>query len=449
MASYSRPVVTTEHGVPAVAAAGGAPASRPAAAWRTRLGEAAFPLGVFAVVAVVLYAVAEIAFTGWRPPIPGHGFPDYRGFEAFTRWDSDWYLRIARIGYYYDGPHKQSAVNFFPGYPAMIRLVRTVLRNYIVAGVVVTYLSGAAAVVLLHRWCSGAFGSRAAKMAVLLLALYPFAFYLFGTVYSDALFLAAALGAFVLLEADHPWLAGAVGALAVATRPAGPAVVIGLTIRALELRGVLGGAPGHFLRGGEPAAAGHRTPFFPRLRLRRLNWRDAGVLLSVLGLVAFCLLLWHDFREPFAFAKVSGVEGWGRRWDAHTLLKIDFYDRLQGTPHFGFIHIYLGAQALFTVIGVALIPLVIRRLGWGYGAYTATAILMPAIPSANFLGMGRYILAAFPCFAVVAAALAGGLTPGKTRRPRIRVRAGAAWLAISGALLGFMMTLYARWWFIT
>src|SRR5581483_8340930 len=250
MASYSRPVVTTEHGVPAVAAAGGAPASRPAAAWRTRLGEAAFPLGVFAVVAVVLYAVAEIAITGWRPPIPGHGFPDYRGFEAFTRWDSDWYLRIARIGYYYDGPHKQSAVNFFPGYPAMIRLVRTVLRNYIVAGVVVTYLSGAAAVVLLHRWCSGAFGSRAAKMAVLLLALYPFAFYLFGTVYSDALFLAAALGAFVLLEADHPWLAGAVGALAVATRPAGPAVVIGLTIRALELRGVLGGAPGHFLRGG-------------------------------------------------------------------------------------------------------------------------------------------------------------------------------------------------------
>src|SRR5581483_5733858 len=64
-----------------------------------------------------------------------------------------------------------------------------------------------------------------------------------------------------------------------------------------------------------------------------------------------------------------------------------------GHPHFGFIHIYLGAQALFTVVGVALIPLVVRRLGWGYGAYTAVALLMPAVPSANFLGMGRYILA--------------------------------------------------------
>ena len=284
-------MVTTEHGVPTVADLGAAAGGRSATARRTRLAGLAFPLGVFVVVGVVLYAVAEIAFTYWRPVIPGHGFPDYRGFDAWTRWDSDWYLRIARTGYYYDGPGKQSAVNFFPGYPAMIRVFAAVVRNSVVAGVVVTYLSGAAALALFHRWCSGAFGSRSAKLAVLLLALYPFAFYLFGTVYSDALFLAATLGAFVLLESDHPWLAGSVGALAVATRPAGPAVVIGLAIRALELRGVIGGAPGHFLRGGGPAAAGHRTPLLPRLHLRRLDWHDAGVLLSVLGLVAFCALL--------------------------------------------------------------------------------------------------------------------------------------------------------------
>ena len=93
--------------------------------------------------------------------------------------------------------------------------------------------------------------------------------------------------------------------------------------------------------------------------------------------------------------------------------------------------------------------MVVRRLGWGYGAYTAVALLMPAVPSANFLGMGRYILAAFPCFAVVAAAMGGVLTPGKLRRPKLRLQLAAIWLVVSTIGLGFMMTLYARWWFIT
>ena len=444
-------MATADRGFPTISDADSTPAKwSPTVQWCRRLAGLAFPLGVFLVVGIVLYAVAQVAFA--VPPkvvAPDHGFPDYRGFNAWPRWDSDWYLHIARDGYFYAGPGKQSAVNFFPGYPAVIRAGMKIVRNDIVAGVIVTYLAGAAAVALFYRWCRAAFGSRAAKMAVLVLALYPFAFYLFGAVYSEALFLAATLGAFVLLERGHPWLAGTVGALAVATRPAGPAVVIGLAIRALEIRGVFDGGPGRFFACGQPVAAGHRTRMVPRIRLRRFDWRDIGVLVSVLGLVAFCLLLWHDFREPFAFTKVYGAEGWGRSWDAHTVLKIDFYDRLQGTPHFGFIHVYLGAQALFTVVGLGLVPVVIRRLGWGYGAYSAVALLMPAIPSANFLGMGRYALAAFPCFAVVAAGLAGALTPGGTKRPALRTRAAAVWLTVSATGLGFMMSLYARWWFIT
>lgn len=75
-------------------------------------------------------------------------------------------------------------------------------------------------------------------MALALFLLYPYAFYLYGAVYADALFVLAALGALLLLEADHVWLAGLAGAVATAARPVALVVVVGLAVRALERRGV-------------------------------------------------------------------------------------------------------------------------------------------------------------------------------------------------------------------
>jgi hypothetical protein len=415
-----------------------------------------YPLTIFAGLAVVLYAVAELSFA-FLPTaeILPHGFPDYPGFNAWPRWDSDWYLHIAREGYYYAGPGQQSAVAFFPGYPAVVRAVMGLVRNDIVAGVIVSYLAGATAVVLFHRWCRGAFGARAARIAVLVLVLYPFAYYLFGAVYSDALFLAAVLGAFTLLESGHPWLAGVAGALAVGTRPVGLAVVLGLALRALEIRGVLVGGPPRFFPAdddqGDQAgvAVRHKTPLLPRaIRWRRLDWRDAGVLVSVLGLVAFCLLMWRNFGDPFVFKKVYSADGWNRTWDADTLLKAGFFERMRDVD-FGYLHIYLGAAALFTVVGVALVPMILRRLGWGYAAYTIVVLAVPAATSAEFLGMGRYALAAFPCFALVAAVFAGERRPRGPGQLRRRALLTAGWLAVSGAGLALMMSLYARWYLIS
>jgi hypothetical protein len=49
----------------------------------------------------------------------------------------------------------------------------------------------------------------------------------------------------------------------------------------------------------------------------------------------------------------------------------------------------------------------VRRFGWGYGAYTILVVLLPALSTKSFTGMGRYLLAAFPCFAVAGELLAG------------------------------------------
>ena len=46
--------------------------------------------------------------------------------------------------------------------------------------------------------------------------------------------------------------------------------------------------------------------------------------------------------------------------------------------------------------GVATIPAVVRRFGWRYGAYVGVLVLVPAVGSQDFQGLGRYLLGAFP-----------------------------------------------------
>jgi hypothetical protein len=421
------------------------PGQDPTAENRRRQSGLRFVLATFGLCAVAFFLVAN--YSAARLPmsqvIPEHGFPDHHLFDGWTRWDTDWYQSIAQRGYYYEGPGRQASVAFFPGYPAAMKAAMVVVRDPLVAGVVVTYLAGLAAAFLFFRFCRAAFGERAGSVGVLVLLLYPFSLFLFGAVYSDALFLATALGAFLLLEHDRPWLAGLAGALATASRPVGLAVAAGLALRALELRGVLPGGPPR-LDGRVPGvAARHRTPLLPwPVQLRRLSLRDAGVLVSVLGLAAFCGLLWWRFDEPLAFARVQNANGWARGLNAETFFKHDFFRHYLHGHALGIPDFIVGVNGFVTMLLLALVPLVIRRLGWAYGLYSLAVILVPASSSREFIAMGRHALAAFPCFAVGAALLAGA------GRARFRPALAAAWLIPSGAAAVAMCSLFARWYLL-
>jgi hypothetical protein len=90
------------------------------------------------------------------------------------------------------------------------------------------------------------------------------------------------------------------------------------------------------------------------------------------------------------------------------------------------------SHPVVTVAALALVPLVFRRFGWGYGVYCLLVVALPALSTKDFFGMGRYVLAAFPCFAV-----AGELVAD---HPRVR-----AWvLGASGAGLVVLTSFFAR-----
>jgi hypothetical protein len=93
---------------------------------------------------------------------------------------------------------------------------------------------------------------------------------------------------------------------------------------------------------------------------------------------------------------------------------------------------HLVGSLLLTVIAVVMVWVVFRRLGWGYGLYVLAMIGGAMLSTKDFVGMGRYVIAAFPCFAAMATVLAD--------RQLIR----RVVLVLSGGLLFLMTELHAR-----
>lgn len=363
----------------------------------------------FVAVAGVLVALSVFAYQEYGPAVVGMPVPQVTPppgaswLGAFTWWDGWWYVGIAEHGYYYV-PGRQSPVAFFPTYPLLMRAGRLAGVPTALAGFAVTLAAGATVAALFFRWCAERLGRRRAFLALATLLLYPVSFFLAGTVYAEALFVALVLGAFVLLERGRPWAAGLAAAVATATRPIGLALVVGLWLRALEL--------------GRDS--------------RRGGGDRVGVLLAPLGLAAYSAYLWARFGNPLAFVAVEGAPGWGQAPGWSTWLKVAWFQRMSGRPYLNALHLHLAGHALVTLVFLALVPLVFRRFGRAYGVFALLVIAGSALATRDFTGMARYVLAAFPCFAV-----AGDLLAERPAVARIV-------LPVSGVLLGLFTTLHAR-----
>jgi hypothetical protein len=167
----------------------------------------------------------------------------------------------------------------------------------------------------------------------------------------------------------------------------------------------------------------------PAFAWRRLRPGDAGVLLSVGGLAAWMGYLWNRFDDPVLFQTIQAE--WGQQSGWRTWFKQDFVTAWRTYPGRFYTHGLL-IQALLLALVVLSIPVVGRRFGWRYGAYLATLVAIPAVGSQDFQGMGRYLLGAFPAFAVLGSLLAD--------RPAVR-----RWvLPLSAALLVVFTGMFAN-----
>jgi hypothetical protein len=287
--------------------------------------------------------------------------------------------------------------------------------------VVVSFASGLAATVLFWVWL-GQRGvtARCRRLALAALLLFAWGWYLYGVVYGDGLYLALALGSFLLAERRQLVAATLVGALATAVRPTAVTLVLGLLVLAAERDGAL------TWRG-----FGGRLRWPVAVDLHQLRPRHGLPLLSLAGVAAFSAyegirfgqpLLWLEVQDKWSQGPSAGPRSWFKLHMAARLIRVHELD-----------YIVKNAAQAGIVLAVAIsVPLVIRRFGLGYGAYLAGLVAFVAFGANDFVGAGRYMLAAFPAAAVL----------GEWLAPRRR--ATVTWLALSAAGLVVQTALFAH-----
>jgi hypothetical protein len=166
-----------------------------------------------------------------------------------------------------------------------------------------------------------------------------------------------------------------------------------------------------------------------------LRLRDGGVLLSFAGIGSYCLFLWSRVGDPIAFNTVQSAPGWNQGTGPKTWIKYSFFaDVIRGEHSYG---IRLVLQAFLCLLFVVAIPFVAKRIGAAYAVYTSVIIGIPLIGTSTMQGFGRYLLSAFPVFAVVGGVLA------ERARPR------RALLLCSSALLVVMASFFGRGFYLS
>jgi len=162
--------------------------------------------------------------------------------SLWQNWDAVLLQAIAQHGYFGPAGHPiPNQVAFFPGFPIVLAAVHVVIRQWTVAGLLVSFCAGAVAVVALGRLADLDYRPGSGSAAALYLVASPAAIFL-AAGYTESLFLAFALTC---------WLAARKGRWTLAVALAGLACVIrvnGLFLCAALAAEILRSADGRRIR---------------------------------------------------------------------------------------------------------------------------------------------------------------------------------------------------------
>ena len=339
--------------------------------------------------------------------------------DVWARWDSVWFLRIAEDGY---GATEEAAAAFYPLYPLLVGgLGRVLFGHYVLAGVLISLAACLGAFTLLYRLTAPRLGDAGARRAVLYLAIFPFALFL-GAVYSEALFLLAAIASFTLAERRRFLGAGVAAGLAWLTRPLGIALLPALALIAWRE---------------------------PRRGAALLRLASAPALFAL-----YPLLLWWKVDDPLAFMdaertwsrELSPLGPLGGLWDglragwagvrqlASGSDTTRYWAAVQDSDPDRVAAINL-TQLAFLVLFAFLTVVAWQRFGAPYGLFSALSLAIPlSVPSERWplLSIQRFGLVVFPLFMALAAL---------GSRPKLHTGV----VVVSAVLLGVVSAQWALW----
>ena len=316
-----------------------------------------------ALVVVTAFVVQQFEWPAgaWRPTLV------HRPLAVLTAWDGRWYRMVAERGYLVI-PRHQSDTAFFPLYPALLRVGRTLGLSANTAGLLIANLALLVALVALYELVRVWTDERTARRAAVYAAIFPVG-YVFSMVYPEALVLAA-MSVAGALAARGRWRGAAVAAaVAALTRPEGLLLVLPLG-----------------------ALAARAWPSVDAATRRRAVTAAAAAPAALAGI---CVYEWRTFGDAFAFS--TAQRSWGRAFELGGPVRaVEELFRSVGTPN-----AWLFRDAAFCLVYVVLLVIAARFVP---AAWIAAALLIVLLPlwSGSFTSDARFGLVAPPVYAGLA-----------------------------------------------
>ena len=312
-------------------------------------------VNLFALIAFNRLNLAPDTAFAWMDPGSVTPVPQsWDIVELHNRWDSYWFLDVARNGYYLRGPTLSNVV-FFPLYPLLIRTLAPLCGgDFVLSGWILSSVFLFLSVYMLARLVREFHpGIDPCLPAVFLLA-HPMAFFL-NAVYSESLFLFLSLAMVYFARRGEFFKAALAAALASATRVAGVFLCVLLLVE--------------FLR-----AHGWRGLLSPRV---------LPLALAPAGIVLFFLYHWYRFGDFFLYLNAQVVYGRDFTMDLQ-----DFIARNNANLANTVLDLFYAATTL-------LLAAIALRVRLSYGLYMLVSLGV-ALGSGTVLGVARYGMVLFP-----------------------------------------------------
>jgi hypothetical protein len=309
-------------------------------------------------------AHAGLAVIAWMSAWIGGSRGLYRPLLGiYGQWDYTWYQAIAAHGYFSGrGPGSDGAA-FLPGFPLVLAAVHLIVRNWVVAGLLISLVAGGVALV-----CIGRLGGERAALCLL---TAPAAMYLI-VGYSEALFLAFALPAWMAAKRRDWPLASLLAACAGLVRVNGVFLIAALMLAAVM------------------------SPRGQRLRA------TAVTSLAALGPAGFEIYLWAGSGSWTAWL-TANRNGWGLRFVGPWMSLRNTWDRAFGhglTPErAAMFQLEIACMA----VALALTIVLTWRRAWPEALYCALAVVSLATTT-YYQAVPRTLLLMWPLYVLVARA---------------------------------------------
>jgi len=291
--------------------------------------------------------------------------------RGLANWDAGWYLKIAAHGY------DARSIVFFPLFPLLIRSLSLLGLPGPAAGLIIANLSFLAALWLLMLLArTDGWRFPAAYRAALSLALFPTGVF-FSAVYTESLFLALVLAAFLCARRRHWGAACLLAALSALTRNPGLVLLPALGWEYLAQK----------KEGSES-----------------LDRQALYLFLVPLLFAAFPLYQKFFFGDALAFVHHDSLTVWGRlaTWPVRPVI-LTFKDLVP--PHFVYWWTSLLDDLLFAILAAVLLVLGSGRLRTSYLVYAGLSLLMPLssyVRDEPLASLPRYVIVLFPVYLVLA-----------------------------------------------